>query len=67
MADTGDAACKLTVTNGCAIDCDNWLCTCLFFSQLMGRSSGFIAAHATLANGDVDLCLVPEMPVGEGE
>jgi 6-phosphofructokinase len=29
----------------------------------MGRSSGFIAAHATLASGDVDLCLLPEMPI----
>lgn len=28
--------------------------------KLMGRSAGFIAAHATLASGDVDLCLVPE-------
>ncbi|CAM9360876.1 unnamed protein product, partial [Ectocarpus sp. 12 AP-2014] len=26
--------------------------------KLMGRSSGFIAAVATLASGDVDLCLV---------
>jgi len=31
--------------------------------KLMGRSSGFIAAHATLSSGDVDLCLVPELPV----
>jgi hypothetical protein len=31
--------------------------------QLMGRSSGFIAAYATLASGDVDLCLVPEAPI----
>lgn len=29
----------------------------------MGRSSGFIAAHATLGSGDVDLCLVPEIPI----
>jgi 6-phosphofructokinase 1 len=29
--------------------------------KLMGRSSGFIATHATLASGDVDLCLVPEV------
>jgi len=29
--------------------------------QLMGRSSGLIAAHATLSSGDVDLCLVPEI------
>lgn len=36
--------------------------------KLMGRSAGFIAAHATLASGDVDLCLVPEVPtVLEGE
>ena len=25
--------------------------------KLMGRHSGFIALHATLASGDVDLCL----------
>eukprot|EP00941_MAST-03F_sp_MAST-3F-sp1_P004109 g4109.t1 len=32
--------------------------------KLMGRHSGFIAAHATLANGsDVDLCLIPELPI----
>ncbi|KAG8464867.1 hypothetical protein KFE25_010235 [Diacronema lutheri] len=31
--------------------------------KLMGRSSGFIAVHATLASGEVDLCLVPEVPV----
>jgi len=29
--------------------------------KLMGRSSGFIAAHATLGSGDVDLCLLPEI------
>jgi len=29
----------------------------------MGRSAGFIAVHATLASGDVDLCLVPEVPI----
>ena len=28
--------------------------------KLMGRHSGFIAAHATLASGDVNFCLVPE-------
>jgi 6-phosphofructokinase 1 len=28
----------------------------------MGRHSGFIAAYATLANGDVNFCLVPEVP-----
>tara|TARA_B110000208_G_scaffold181600_1_gene232509 strand:- start:195 stop:1703 length:1509 start_codon:yes stop_codon:yes gene_type:complete len=31
--------------------------------KLMGRHAGFIAAHATLASGDVDLCLVPEVPI----
>ena len=30
--------------------------------KLMGRHSGFIAAHATLANSDVNFCLVPEVP-----
>ena len=28
----------------------------------MGRHSGFIAASATLASGEVNLCLVPELP-----
>lgn len=31
--------------------------------KLMGRSAGFIAAHATMASCDVDLCLVPEVPI----
>ncbi len=31
--------------------------------KLMGRHSGFIAAHATLANSDVNFCLVPELPM----
>lgn len=36
--------------------------------KLMGRSSGFIAVHATLASGDVDVCLVPEVSIElEGE
>lgn len=36
--------------------------------KLMGRSAGFIAAHAALASGDVDLCLVPEVNIQlEGE
>lgn len=30
--------------------------------KLMGRHSGFIAAHTTLANCDVNFCLVPEVP-----
>lgn len=29
--------------------------------KLMGRSAGFIAAHATLASHDVNVCLVPEV------
>jgi 6-phosphofructokinase 1 len=36
--------------------------------KLMGRDSGFIAAHATLANSDVNFCFIPEVPlVLEGE
>lgn len=31
--------------------------------KLMGRSAGFIAAHAVMASSDVDLCLVPEVPI----
>lgn len=31
--------------------------------KLMGRFAGFIAAHASLASGDVDLCLIPEAPL----
>ncbi|OQR81957.1 6-phosphofructokinase [Thraustotheca clavata] len=31
--------------------------------KLMGRSAGFIAAHATLSSGDVNLCCVPEVPI----
>jgi len=37
--------------------------------KLMGRHAGFIAANATLASGDVNYCLVPEVPfalAGEG-
>jgi 6-phosphofructokinase 1 len=30
--------------------------------KLMGRESGFITAHATLADSDVNFCLVPEVP-----
>jgi len=30
--------------------------------KLMGRDSGFIAAYATLVNGQVNFCLVPEVP-----
>jgi len=29
--------------------------------KLMGRHSGFIASHATLANSEVNFCLVPEV------
>ena len=31
--------------------------------KLMGRHAGFIAAHAALASGEVDLCLIPEVPI----
>lgn len=31
--------------------------------KLMGRSAGYIAAHATLGSGDVDLCVIPEVPL----
>jgi len=37
--------------------------------KLMGRHSGFIAANSALANGDVNFCLIPEVPFslhGEG-
>lgn len=27
----------------------------------MGRSSGFIAMHASLASGQIDICLIPEV------
>jgi 6-phosphofructokinase 1 len=30
--------------------------------RLMGRDSGFIAAHASLANSVVNICLIPEVP-----
>lgn len=30
--------------------------------KLMGRHSGFIACHATLASGDVNFALIPEVP-----
>lgn len=30
--------------------------------KLMGRYSGFLAAHAALSTGDVNVCLVPEVP-----
>lgn len=29
--------------------------------KLMGRESGFIAAHATIASNEVNFCLIPEM------
>ena len=36
--------------------------------KLMGRSAGYISAHATIATQDVDLCCIPEVPmVMEGE
>ncbi len=30
--------------------------------KVMGRESGFIAAHTALANSDVNFCLIPEVP-----
>lgn len=30
--------------------------------RLMGRECGFVAVYATLAAGDVDVCLIPEVP-----
>uniref|UniRef100_A0A1D1XIW7 ATP-dependent 6-phosphofructokinase n=1 Tax=Anthurium amnicola TaxID=1678845 RepID=A0A1D1XIW7_9ARAE len=30
--------------------------------KLMGRSSGFIAMYASLSSGQVDICLIPEVP-----
>lgn len=30
--------------------------------KLMGRSSGFIAMQASLASGQIDICLIPEIP-----
>jgi 6-phosphofructokinase 1 len=30
--------------------------------KLMGRTCGWIAAHAALANSEVDFCLIPEVP-----
>ncbi|CAA7401902.1 unnamed protein product [Spirodela intermedia] len=30
--------------------------------KLMGRSSGFIAMYASLSSGQVDVCLIPEVP-----
>jgi 6-phosphofructokinase 1 len=30
--------------------------------KLMGRESGFIAAYSTLANSDVNFCMIPEVP-----
>ncbi len=36
--------------------------------KVMGRESGFIAAHTTLATSDVNFCLIPEVPFTlEGE
>ena len=37
-----------------------WNGVCLV--KLMGRYSGYIASHATLASGEVNFCLVPEVP-----
>jgi 6-phosphofructokinase 1 len=35
---------------------------CIGLVKLMGRSSGFIAAHTALANRNVNYCLIPELP-----
>ncbi len=36
--------------------------------RVMGRDSGFIAAHTTLSTSDVNFCLIPEVPFSlEGE
>lgn len=37
-------------------------CVYLFFSISVGRNSGFIAAHSSLASCEVDICLIPEEP-----
>lgn len=29
--------------------------------KLMGRSSGFITMQASLASGQIDICLIPEV------
>ncbi|NLB35128.1 MAG: ATP-dependent 6-phosphofructokinase, partial [Elusimicrobia bacterium] len=34
---------------------------CIGLVKLMGRASGFIAAHTALANRDVNYCLIPEL------
>jgi 6-phosphofructokinase 1 len=35
---------------------------CVGLVKLMGRESGWIAASATLANSNVNVCLIPEVP-----
>lgn len=35
---------------------------CIGLVRLMGRHSGYIAATAALANGHVNICIVPEVP-----
>jgi len=37
--------------------------SCIGMVKVMGRSSGFLAAHTTLATESVDICLIPEIPV----
>merc|ERR1719479_503333 len=36
---------------------------CVGLVKMMGRSAGFVAAHAALASGVCDICIVPEVPV----
>ena len=49
--------------NSAAVEARDNLPNGIGIVKLMGRHAGFIAAHATLASGDVDLCLVPEVEV----
>ena len=39
------------------------LCNSSLHLRPFGRHAGYIAAHASLANGDVDLVLIPELDV----
>jgi 6-phosphofructokinase 1 len=39
-------------------------CNGIGLVKLMGRDSGFIAAYAVLVDGQVNFCLVPEVPFG---
>eukprot|EP00466_Bigelowiella_natans_P001443 jgi/Bigna1/77700/fgenesh1_pg.49_\ len=55
-------AIRSSVTEACCIP------NGIGITKLMGREAGFIAAHAVLASRQVDLCLIPEVPMPmEGE